>query len=101
MLMVAHELQSGCALPPEIGAMYGENNTSEAKQAREVTKRMPRGSIVLADSGFGIFSVAYHTNTAGHDILFRLTPVSAGQVTVQIASPKSDVGRTDRADVDV
>ncbi len=58
MLMVAHELQSGCALPPEIGAMYGENNTSEAKQAREIAKRIPRGSIVLADSGFGIFSVA-------------------------------------------
>ncbi len=73
MLMVAHELQSGCALPPEIGAMYGENSTSEAKQAREITKRMPRGSIVLADSGFGIFSVAYHTSASGHDILFRLT----------------------------
>ena len=101
MLMVAHELQSGCALPPEIGAMYGENSTSEAKQAREITTRMPRGSIVLADSGFGIFSVAYHTSASGHDILFRLTPVSTGQVAVQIASPKSDVGQTDRADVDV
>jgi hypothetical protein len=73
MLMVAHELQSGCALLPEIGAMYGENNTSEAKLAREITKRIPRGSIVLADSGFGIFSVAYHTIGSGQDILFRLT----------------------------
>jgi hypothetical protein len=73
MLMVAHELQSGCALPPEIGAMYGKNNTSEAKLAREIVKRIPRGSIVLADSGFGIFSVAYYTIQSGQDLLFRLT----------------------------
>ncbi len=73
MLLVAHELQSGCALPPEIGAMYGEDNTSEAELAKKITKRIPRGSIVLADSGFGVFSVVYHTVTNGHDILFRLT----------------------------
>ncbi len=33
LMLVAHELQSGCALIPEIGAMYGEKNTSEAKLA--------------------------------------------------------------------
>ena len=27
----------------------------------------------MADSGFGIFSVAYHSTRAGHDILFRLS----------------------------
>src|SRR5690606_30663878 len=73
MLMVAHEVQSGCALPPEIGAMYGDNNTSEAKLARRIAKRIPADSIVLADSGFGIFCVAWHTVSAGHKILFRLT----------------------------
>ena len=73
MVMVAHELQSGCALVPEIGAMYGENNTSEAKLARKINKRIPRGSIVLADSNFGIFSVAYYTIGGGQQILFRLT----------------------------
>jgi len=40
MLMVAHELQSGCALPPEIGAMYGENNTSTAKD-RQTNPELP------------------------------------------------------------
>lgn len=73
MMVVAHELQSGCALPPEIGAMYGENNTSEAKLARAIAQRIPAGSIVLADAGFGIFSVAYHTTESGQQILFRLT----------------------------
>jgi len=73
LLLVAHELQSSCALPPEIGAMYGENNTSEAKLSRKMAKRMPPGSIVMADSGFGIFSVAQVMVNAGHSILFRLT----------------------------
>ena len=73
LLMVAHELQSGCALPPEIGAMYGANNTSEAKLARAIAQRIPAGSIVLADSGFGIFAVVYHFASSGRPILFRMT----------------------------
>lgn len=73
MLLVAHELQSGCALPPEVGAMYGENNTSEGRLANAIAKRIPPDSLVLADAGFGIFSVAWHTVDAGQNILFRLT----------------------------
>lgn len=73
MLMVAHELQSGCALIPEFGAMYGPDNVSEARQAVAIGRRIPAGSLVLADAGFGIFSVARAMLGAGHDILFRLT----------------------------
>lgn len=73
LLLVAHEVQSSCALPPEIGAMYGKKNTSEAKLARRMAKRLPRSSIVMADSGFGIFSVAHAVVGEGHQILFRLT----------------------------
>lgn len=73
LLLVAHELQSSCALPPEIGAMYGENNTSEAQLAQRVARRMPHNSIILADSAYGIFSVAHAMVAEGHSILFRLT----------------------------
>lgn len=73
MLMVANEMQSGCALLPQIDAMYGENNASEAVQAHRILKKLPEKSIVVADSGFGIYSVAHHTVQAGHDFLFRLT----------------------------
>jgi Transposase DDE domain len=73
MLLVAHELQSGCALIPEIGAMYGEKNTSEAKLAAAIAKRLPPRSIVIADSGFGIFRVCHAMIRGGHDILIRLT----------------------------
>ncbi len=73
MLLVAHELCSGVALPPEIGAMYGEHNTSEAAQAKAIAERLPPGAIMMADSGFGIFGVVYHVVGTGHPILFRMT----------------------------
>jgi hypothetical protein len=73
MLLVAHEAETACALVPEIGAMYGENNTSEAELAKAITKRLPRGSLVMADSGFGIFGVAYSVVHGGCPILFRMT----------------------------
>ena len=73
MLTVAHELQSGAALRPEFGAMYGSKNTSEAKQAMAMAQRIPAGSIVLADCGYGIFSVVQGMLGNRHDVLFRLT----------------------------
>lgn len=73
MLTVAHELRSGAALRPEFGAMYGSKNTSEAKQAAAIARRIPAGSILLADAGYGIFYVVYAMVSCGHDILSRLT----------------------------
>lgn len=73
MLTVAHELRSGAALRPEFGAMYGDKNTSEARQAAAIACRIPAGSIVLADAGYGIFSVVHAMTGRGHDVLFRLT----------------------------
>lgn len=73
MLLVAHEVQTACALVPEIGAMYGEHNTSEAELAKALARRIPRGSLVMADAGFGIFGVAYNVVHGGSPILFRMT----------------------------
>jgi len=72
-LMVANEMQSGCALLPQIDPMYGENNSSEAKQARRIVNQLPDNSIVMADANFGVFSVAWASIRASHDFLFRLT----------------------------
>jgi hypothetical protein len=73
MLLVAHELQTGCALIPELGAMYGPDNTSEAQQAARLAPRIPPGSIVLSDAAFGIFYVAWKMRQQGHEVLFRLS----------------------------
>lgn len=72
-LMVAHEMQTGCALAPQIDPMYGPNNSSEPKQAKKIIDRLPENSIVLADSGFGIFSVAFHCQLRAKPFILRLT----------------------------
>ncbi len=53
--------------------MYGENNSSEAAQAERVIDRLPHNAMVLADSGFGIFRVAYHCARRAREFAFRLT----------------------------
>ena len=72
-LMVAHEMQTGCALVPQVDPMYGPNNSSEAKQAEQIIDRLPENSIVLADSGFGIFSVAFHCQLRAKPFVLGLT----------------------------
>jgi hypothetical protein len=74
-MVVAHELSSGAALPPEIGAMYGAEAIAETKLAEPIIKRLPAKSIVMADAGFGIYSVANAANESGHNFVFRLTAV--------------------------
>lgn len=73
MMLVAHELRSGCALVPEIGAMYGGKATSEARMFGALAKRLPDDSIVLADAGFGIFGPVWDSVQIGHSVAFRLT----------------------------
>lgn len=71
-VVLAHELSSGAALPPEIGAMYGQNAVSETRLAQSLMKRLPPSSVVMADAGFGIFSTAYHAKLNGHNFVLRL-----------------------------
>ena len=73
LIVVTHELESGCALLPEIGAMYGPQAVSEVELARACFQRLPPSSVVLADAGFGIFSVAWAAHDCGHSFLLRLT----------------------------
>ena len=74
-LVVAHELSSGAALPPEIGAMYGKQAIAETKLAEPLIARLPDASIVMADAGFGIYSVATAAKENGHNFVLRLTNV--------------------------
>ena len=73
MLMVAHEMQTGCALAPQVDPMFGPNNSSESRQAQQIIVRLPEASLVLADSGFGIFSIAFACQSRGQGFVLRLT----------------------------
>lgn len=71
-VVLAHELSSGAALAPEIGAMYGPNAVSETRLAQSLLTRVPPNSIIMADAGYGIFSTAYHARLNGHNFVLRL-----------------------------
>lgn len=73
LLVVAHELSSGAALIPSVGAMYGERAVSETALARDLFVQMPADGIVMADAGFGIFAVAWDARQTNRDFVFRLT----------------------------
>lgn len=73
LLLVAHELESGCAMQPEIGAMYGPQAVSEVELARASFKRLPQQSIVMGDINFGIFSVAHAAQQEQQSFLLRLS----------------------------
>lgn len=74
LLVVAHELSSGAALLPQIGAMYGEGAVSETALIDQALKQIPDGSLVMADSNFGIFAVAHQIRTSKKNFVLRLTP---------------------------
>lgn len=71
-VVLAHELSSGAAIRPEIGAMFGKNAVSETRLAQPLMKRLPPNSIVMADAAYGIFSIAYHAKLNGHNFVLRL-----------------------------
>jgi hypothetical protein len=73
LLFVAHDLETGCAMFPEVGRMYGGKGDSEALMAEKLVKRLPIGSIAMADAGLGIFRIAWACHEAKQDFLFRLT----------------------------
>lgn len=46
---------------------------SETSLVDELLQQLPDDSVVMADAGFGIFSVAWTAQQRGHDFLLRLT----------------------------
>jgi hypothetical protein len=72
-LVVAHELASGAAIRPEVGAMYGPEAASELALAKRLLPRIPANSMAMGDKNFGVFYFVYSAAQAGHEVLVRLT----------------------------
>jgi hypothetical protein len=72
-----HDLQTGIALRPAWGPMFGAKAVSEQQLAEEVIARAPAGSVMMGDGNFGVFSVAYAVVQYQHQALFRLTKARA------------------------
>ncbi len=74
LLVVAHELASGAALLPAVGAMYGPEAVSETALLHTLLSQLPADGIVLADAGYGIFRVAWDVAQSERSFVLRLTP---------------------------
>lgn len=72
-----HDLQTGIALRPAWGPMYGAEAVGEQQLAEEVLERAAPGSVIVGDGNFGVFSVAYAAAQRHHQVLFRLTKTRA------------------------
>jgi len=72
-----HDLQTGIALRPAWGPMYGREAVSEQQLAEEVLERVPAGSVIVGDGNFGVFSIAYAVTRRHQQVLFRLTQTRA------------------------
>ena len=71
-VLVAHDLHTGLAMRPQWGPMYGAQAVSEQGLFAGLLGRLPKGSTVLADINFGVFSVAYAADQQNHPTLLRL-----------------------------
>lgn len=71
-VLVAHDLQTGLAIRPQWGPMYGPEVVSEQHLVESAIDRLPAGATVLGDINFGVFSVAWAATQKGYPILLRL-----------------------------
>ncbi len=72
-LVAFHDVQTGIALRPAWGPMYGPDAVSEQQLAEQALKQAPAGSVIIGDGNFGIFSLAHAVAESKRQVLFRLT----------------------------
>jgi hypothetical protein len=83
-VLVAHELDTGLAMRPEWGAMYGDEAVSEQALLQTAIDRLPSGSMVVGDANFGVFSVAHAAARGKHPVLLRLTAERARRLAGEV-----------------
>jgi hypothetical protein len=71
-VLMAYQASSGLVARPCWGPMYGDNAVSEQALTKPLVERLPKGSAVMADINFGVFSVAWDLKQSGCDMLLRL-----------------------------
>jgi hypothetical protein len=72
-MLVAHDLATGLGMRPVWGAVNGPQAVSEQRLFEQALARLPLLAVVLGDSNFGVFSVAYASDQRKHPVVLRLT----------------------------
>jgi hypothetical protein len=71
-VLMVYQASSGLVARPCWGAMYGKRAVSEQGLTKQILERLPKGSAVMGDINFGVFSVAWDLQQSGCDMLLRL-----------------------------
>jgi putative transposase len=80
-IAVMHHVNTGLAMAPRFGAMYGPEAVSEQGLAEELIDQLPPLSVLIGDRNFGIFAVAWRAQQRGHGVLVRLTEARAKRLS--------------------
>ena len=72
-LLVMHDLITGLAMRPVWGPVNGKKPVSEQALLERALVLLPDEAVLLGDSNFGVFSVAYAADQSHHPVLLRLT----------------------------
>jgi hypothetical protein len=71
-VLMVFQASSGMVARSSWGAMYGKDAVSEQALVKSILERLPKGSAVMGDINFGVFSVAWDLQQSGCDMLLRL-----------------------------
>lgn len=86
-VLVAHHLNSGLAVRPCWGPMYGAAAVSEQGLTEQIMERLPAGAALMADRNFAVFSVVWAAQQHDHGVLFRITEERARKIAGQLLPP--------------
>jgi len=86
-LVVCQEVESGLALRPSWGPLFGSPATSEQKLAEEVLERLPEQAVVMGDRNVGVFSVAWAAQQHQKPMILRLTNARAQRLLRKPLTP--------------
>jgi hypothetical protein len=86
-IVVCQEVESGLALSPCWGPMFGSEAVSEQKLAEKVLERLPERAVVMGDRNFGVFSIAWAAQQRQKPIILRLTNARAQRLLGKPLTP--------------
>lgn len=67
-MLAIHDIDTGLALRPK----WGSQEVSEQRLLEQIIDRVPEGATVVGDTNFGVFTVAYAADQAGHPVVLRM-----------------------------
>ena len=76
-VLVAHDLQTGLAMRPQWGPMFGPEAVSEQQLLESAIGRLPEGATIVGDCNFGVFSVIWTATQKQYPVVLRLTAARA------------------------